>query len=132
MTQSPDESPDLLQEDLNKSTVPIISSLSQLKCAIRNFALLAKAAVEDLEVDNVDIDTAFLNPTIKQEIFMKIPKFFALLESKIAEHEHDYYLKPPKSLHELKQAPRELFLAVKSSLEDLGQISSSDPNLLCL
>ena len=42
-------------------------------------ALLAKAAAEDLEVDQMDVDTAFLNPTLKEEIYMEIPQFFELL-----------------------------------------------------
>jgi hypothetical protein len=36
-------------------------------------ALLAKTAAEDLEVDQLDVDTAFLNPTLKKKIYIKIP-----------------------------------------------------------
>jgi hypothetical protein len=42
-------------------------------------ALLAKTAAEDLEVDQLNVDTAFLNPTLKEEIYMVIPQFFKLL-----------------------------------------------------
>ncbi|KAI1003212.1 hypothetical protein K3495_g4995 [Podosphaera aphanis] len=57
--------------------------------------LLAKAATEDLEVDHIDANTAFLNPTIKQEIYIKISHLFDLThpETKGHEHEHEYYLK---------------------------------------
>ena len=37
--------------------------------------LLAKAAAEDLEADHVDIDTAFLNPDLKEEVYMKVLEF---------------------------------------------------------
>ncbi|KAI0994529.1 hypothetical protein K3495_g13651 [Podosphaera aphanis] len=55
--------------------------------------LLAKAAAEDLEIDHVDVNTAFLNPTVKQEIFMRIPKSFDLILPAIKGHEDEYYLK---------------------------------------
>jgi Reverse transcriptase (RNA-dependent DNA polymerase) len=32
--------------------------------------MLAKAAMEDLKVDHIDINTAFLNPIILEEIFI--------------------------------------------------------------
>jgi hypothetical protein len=37
--------------------------------------LLAKAAAEDLEADHVDIDIAFLNPDLEEEVYMKVPEF---------------------------------------------------------
>ena len=42
-------------------------------------ALLAKAAAKDLEIDQMDVDTVFLNPTLKEEIYIEIPQFFELL-----------------------------------------------------
>jgi hypothetical protein len=68
-------------------------------------ALLAKAAAKDLEVDQLDVDTAFLNPTLKEEIYIEIPQFFELLYPDI-----DFKgkcLRLLKSLYRLKQAPRE-------------------------
>ena len=41
--------------------------------------LLAKAASEDLEVDQIDMETAFLNPKLEEEIYIEIPEFFKLL-----------------------------------------------------
>ncbi|KAI0991770.1 hypothetical protein K3495_g16417, partial [Podosphaera aphanis] len=35
-------------------------------------AVLGIAAVRDLEIDSVDIDTAFLNPLLKEEIYMQL------------------------------------------------------------
>ena len=37
--------------------------------------LLAKAAAKDLEADHVDIETAFLNPDLEEEVYMKVPQF---------------------------------------------------------
>ena len=63
--------------------------------------LLAKAAAEDLEVDYVDIDTAFLNPTLEEEIYIEVPRFLkeVFLELKGIK---DAYLKLNKALYRLK------------------------------
>jgi hypothetical protein len=91
-------------------------------------ALLAKAAAEDLEVDQLDVDTAFLNPTLKEEIYIEIPQFFELLYPDI-----DFKgkcLRLLKSLYGLKQAPREWFLEVRDYLRTCGFLASNaDPNL---
>jgi hypothetical protein len=42
-------------------------------------ALLAKAAVEDLEINYLDVDTAFLNPTLEEEVYIDFPEYFELL-----------------------------------------------------
>jgi hypothetical protein len=42
-------------------------------------ALLAKAAIEDLEIDYIDVDTAFLNPNCEEEIYMEVPEYFKLV-----------------------------------------------------
>jgi hypothetical protein len=36
-------------------------------------ALLAKPAAKDLKVNQLDVNTAFLNPTLEKEIYIKIP-----------------------------------------------------------
>jgi len=67
--------------------------------------LLAKAAAKDLEADHVNINIAFLNPDLKEEVYMKVPEFLAkvyLELSKIL----DAFLKLNKLLYKLKQAPR--------------------------
>ena len=63
--------------------------------------LLAKAAADDLEADHIDVDTAFLNPTPKEDVFMEIPDFFDTLypELKVA---GNVYLKLNKALYGLK------------------------------
>jgi hypothetical protein len=62
--------------------------------------MLAKAAMEDLEVDYIDINTAFLNPTIEEEIYIAPTE---LLERVFLELKHkDTYIKLNKALYGLK------------------------------
>ena len=76
-------------------------------------AILAKAAAEDWEIDHTDIDQAFLNPPLKEDIYMVVPPY--LLEKLYPElvGAEDVYLKLIKSLYGLRQAPREWFLMVR-------------------
>jgi hypothetical protein len=91
-------------------------------------ALLAKAAVEDLEIDQMDVDTAFLNPDCEEEIYMQVPDYFDLIMPGITKRTH--YLQLLKSLYGLKQAPRAWFEMVKKEFDKLGlRASDSDPNL---
>jgi hypothetical protein len=91
-------------------------------------ALLAKAAIEDLEIDHIDVDTAFLNPNCEEEIYMEVPEYFELVMPGITRQTH--YLQLLKSLYGLKQAPRAWFELVKSEFHKLGlKASDADPNL---
>jgi hypothetical protein len=67
-------------------------------------AVLAKASAEDLDIEHIDVDTAFLNPTLNEEIYMEIPDFFELIHPGIKRESH--YLKLKKALYGLKQAPK--------------------------
>ena len=70
-------------------------------------ALLAKVVVEDLEIDQMDVNTAFLNLDCEEEIYMQVPDYFELIMLGITKHMH--YLQILKSLYRLKQAPRAQF-----------------------
>jgi hypothetical protein len=95
--------------------------------------LLALAAFRDLEIEQVDIDTAFLNPILKEEIYMETPEFFTEIHPELKGHKGKVYLKLLRSLYGLKQAPREWWLMVKEEMEKLGlQGSEADPNLFIL
>ena len=62
--------------------------------------MLAKAAIEDLKVNHININTAFLNPTISKEIFMAPTK---LLKQVFPELKHkDAYIQLNKALYGLK------------------------------
>ena len=77
--------------------------------------MLAKAAIEDLKVNHININTAFLNPIISKEIFMAPTK---LLKRVFPELKHkDAYIQLNKALYSLKQSPREWFLMVKEAFE---------------
>ena len=67
--------------------------------------LLAKAAAEDLEADHIDIDTAFLNLDLEEEVYMKVPEFLKEVYPKL-EKTLGAFLKLNKSLYRLKQALR--------------------------
>jgi hypothetical protein len=51
-------------------------------------ALLAKVAVEDLEIDQMDVNTAFLNLDCEEEIYMQVPDYFELIMPGITKHTH--------------------------------------------
>ncbi|KAI0994026.1 hypothetical protein K3495_g14157 [Podosphaera aphanis] len=90
--------------------------------------LLSKAAVDDLDIEALDVDTAFLNPKLNEEIYMEIPDFFALLHPGINCTKN--YLKLNKSLYGLKQAPHVWFQEVKEHFKSLSlKAGDSDPNL---
>jgi hypothetical protein len=66
------------------------------------YIILAKAAIKDLKVDHIDINTAFLNPMILKEIFIALTKLFkrVFLELKYK----DAYIQLNKALYSLKQS----------------------------
>jgi len=51
-------------------------------------ALLAKAAVKDLEIDQIDVNTAFLNLDLDEEIYMQVPDYFELIMPGITKQTH--------------------------------------------
>ena len=81
--------------------------------------ILAVAAQEDLEIKQIDFDTAFLNAEVKEDIYLRIPQGF-----------HHPHLKPGmvlklnKALYGLKQAPREWWKELDGTLQSLGYHSS--------
>jgi reverse transcriptase-like protein len=90
--------------------------------------LLAKAAADDLEIEHVDVNTAFLNPILEEEVYMEIPQFFELVFPELKNK--DAYLKLNKALYGLKQAPRAWLSMVQSFFAKIGmEKSEADPNL---
>ncbi|KAI0991491.1 hypothetical protein K3495_g16696, partial [Podosphaera aphanis] len=90
--------------------------------------VLALAATINLEIDSIDIDTAFLNPPLKEETYLELPPYFEVLDPSVKRNTH--YLKLNKSLYGLKQAPHEWFLMVKQFFQTIGlRPGESDPNL---
>ena len=62
--------------------------------------LLAMAAIEDLELQQLDVKTAFLNGMLEEDIYMEQPEGF------VAPGKEQLVCKLERSLYGLKQAPR--------------------------
>ena len=45
--------------------------------------LLAKAAVKDLEIKQIDVETIFLNLECKEEVYIEVPDFFYLVIDRV-------------------------------------------------
>ncbi|GAQ83662.1 putative retrotransposon protein [Klebsormidium nitens] len=86
-------------------------------------SLLAVAAAQNLEVDQLDIKTAFLNGDLEEEIWMEQPELFETGGEKLA-------CRLKKSLYGLKQAPRAWYLKLAAEMRELGfEPSAADPAL---
>ena len=89
---------------------------------------MAKAAVEDLEIDHLDVDTAFLNPTLEEEVYMELPEHFELLYPDLKPDMICLWLL--KSLYRLKQALRSWFQEVCDYFLSIRfRPAKADPNL---
>lgn len=93
------------------------------------FSLVAQL---DLNIFQLDVNNAFLNADLKEEIYMEVPKGFDLdsaINSLPSDHElrgverSRVCLKLNKALYGLKQAPREWYLNVSSFLKSIGFVA---------
>lgn len=76
-------------------------------------AVLAIAAYEDLELESVDISTAFLNGNIDTDVYMQQPEGFE-------QGEPDWVLKLRKAIYGLKQASRMWHIVLDKALREMG------------
>ena len=84
--------------------------------------LLAKVAAEDLELRQLDIETAFLNGKISAEICMAQPEGY--------EQGDDQVCRLLRSLYGLKQAPRAWWLELAQRLREMGfEVAMADPGV---
>jgi hypothetical protein len=89
--------------------------------------LLTIIMERDLDADHIDVDTAYLNSDLKEEIYMELPEYFELLYPNLPA---GVCLRLLKSLYGLKQAPREWFQEVNSFFSSIGfHPTDADPNL---
>ena len=86
-------------------------------------AVLSTAAALDLEVDALDIKTAFLNGTITEDVYIEQPPGYATGGPSLA-------CKLNKALYGLKQASRAWHDTLKAALTEMGFTeSAADPGL---
>jgi hypothetical protein len=86
-------------------------------------AMLEMAAVQDMEIHQLDIKTAFLNGELEEDVWVQQPPGYETGGGGMACHLH-------KSLYGLKQAPRAWHTKLKEELEKLGfNPSAADPAL---
>jgi len=84
-------------------------------------AVLAIAAAEDLELESVDISTAFLNGDIDAEIYMKIPDGLEVEgDPWPGEDPKRWVVRLLKGLYGIKQGPRIWALKLHSVLTSIG------------
>ena len=82
---------------------------------------LGLAASLNLEVEQMDVKTAFLHGDLEEEIYMEQPEGF------LEKGKEDYVCRLKKSLYGLKQAPRQWYLKFDSVMGEQGyKRSSSD------
>ena len=81
--------------------------------------VLALVASLDLEVEQMDIKTAFLHGNLEEEIYMEKSEGFVV-------NGKEYHVcKLRKSLYGLKQAPRQWYLKFESVIENQGYKKTS-------
>ncbi|GKF19505.1 putative RNA-directed DNA polymerase [Tanacetum coccineum] len=76
--------------------------------------VLGLAASLDLEVEQMDVKTAFLHGDLDKEIYMEQPEGFQV------KGKEDYVCKLQKSLYGLKQAPRQWYKKFESVIGKQG------------
>ena len=76
--------------------------------------VLGLAASLDLEIEQMDVKTAFLHGDLEEEIYMEQPEGFRV------KGKEDYVCKLNKSLYGLKQAPRQWYKKFQSVMGEQG------------
>ena len=97
--------------DFAEIYAPVVS-----KTALRLFLTLT--AVQDLELEQLDIKTAFLNADLVEDTYMKFPEGVQPVPGKV--------LKLKKSLYGLKQAPRMWNKLLTTTLKEVLDCECND------
>lgn len=88
--------------------------------------VLAIAAAKDWEVINMDVDTAFLQSPVEEEIYVRQPKGY----EKRGANDEELVCKLIKSLYGLKQSPRNWHRVIDGWMREYGlEPSPADPCL---
>ena len=68
--------------------------------------LLSKVVVDNLKANYIDINNVFVNSELKEEVYIKILKYFELAYPKLKLiPTNKLYLKVNRALYSLKQSP---------------------------
>ncbi|KAL9264556.1 Retrovirus-related Pol polyprotein from transposon TNT 1-94-like protein [Drosera capensis] len=81
--------------------------------------MLSLTATLDLEVEQIDVKTAFLHCDLEEEIYMEQPDNFQVKDKE------DYVCKLKKSLYGLKQASRQWYKKFESVICGQGYIKTT-------
>lgn len=81
--------------------------------------VMGLAASLDLEIEQMDVKTAFLHGDLQEEIYMEQPEGFT------AKGKEEYVCKLNKSLYGLKQAPRQWYMKFESVMGEQGYIKTN-------
>jgi len=84
--------------------------------------LLALVALQDLELEQLDVKTAFLHGELEEQIYMQQPEGF------IVPGKEDYVCRLKKSLYGLKQSPRQWYKRFDSFMIGQGYSRSQYDN----
>ena len=95
-------------------------------CRIQNICMtLTITASEDREVPQLDVQTAFLNVKVQEEVYVRIPPGYESLDATTGRPK---VMKPKKSLYGLRQSARNWFNIIDNSLRNIGfTATASDP-----
>jgi len=100
------------------TTIVPVAKFTSIRC------ILALAALEDMEIHQMDVKTTFFNDELEEEIYMEQPQGFV--------HQGSEHLvcKLHKSLYGLKQSPRELNQKLYAFLKSIQFMKSeADPSV---
>jgi hypothetical protein len=76
-------------------------------------AIIAVAALEDLEIESIDISSAFLNGELEEEVYMEQPEGFH-------QGAYDDFLRLLKGIYGLRQSPRVWHKTLDKVLQQMG------------
>ena len=85
---------------------------------------LTIAVHEDWEVLQLDVETAFLDASVQEEVFAKTPPVYGSADGA---PELAHLMKLKMSLYELRRSPRNWFNTINDSLKGMGSTSTTGP-----
>ncbi|KAL1194794.1 Retrovirus-related Pol polyprotein from transposon TNT 1-94 [Cardamine amara subsp. amara] len=111
-----------------KDGVDYVDTFSPIAKMTTVKTLLSVAAAKEWSIHQLEISNAFLNADLKEEIYMKLPPGYSMKKGGVLPE--NAVLRLQKSLYGVKQASRQWYLKVSSTLQGLNfRKSHSDHTL---